>query len=134
MRAWWLCSVVALLVTGCGTASPDLFEVQRSGRDKDANVKLVVSDAGKARCNDGRQLDIGAERLLTARQLARDLEKQAALAIELPPGKDATLTYRVRMEAGEVAFSDRSRGRPETFDRMVAFASDVIENVCKIER
>ena len=56
---------------------------------------------------------MGAERLLTARELERDLETQAALGLELPKGRDAILSYRARLEAGTIAFSDRSRGRPE---------------------
>jgi len=133
VRAWWSCGA-GLLLAGCGAASPDLFEVRRSGEDRNANVTLVVSDGGSVRCNDGEPLAIDAEQLLEARSLARDIERQAALAIELPEGEDPTLSYRVRMEAGEVAFTDRSPGRPQTFNRVVAFTADVVENVCGIER
>ena len=84
----------------------------RSGADRNANVRLLVSDDGTVRCNRGKPVPMGAERLLTARQLERDLETQAALGLELPKGRDAILSYRARLEAGTIAFSDRSRGRP----------------------
>ena len=77
---------------------------------------------------------MGAERLLTARQLARDLEKQAALGLELPAEKGSILSYRVRLEAGTISFSDRSRGIPKSFSRVVAFTSDTARRVCKIQR
>ena len=121
---------LAVLAGGCGSPSADLFEVVRSGADRNANVRLLVSDDGTVRCNRGKPVPMGAERLLTA----RELETQAALGLELPKGRDAILSYRARLEAGTIAFSDRSRGRPSSFNRLVAFTSDVAKRVCKLER
>lgn len=125
---------LVLLASGCGSPSADLFEVRRSGADRNANVRLLVSDDGTVRCNKGKPVPLGAERLLTARELERDLETQAALGLELPDGRNASLSYRARLEAGTIAFSDRSRGRPASFNRLVAFTSDVAERVCWLER
>ena len=130
-----LASLAALLLlAGCGAPSADLFEVVRSGKDANANVRLLVSDDGTVRCNKKKPVPMGGDRLLTARELARDLEKQAALGLELPPEKGSILTYRVRLEPGTIEFSDRSRGIPKSFSRAVAFTSDVTKNVCKITR
>jgi hypothetical protein len=126
-------AVALLLLTGCGTASPDLFEVRRSGEDRAANLTLVVSDGGTVTCN-GQEHALDADRLLTARELARELSEQAELGIELPPGPGAVLSYRVRMEAGTVSFSDTSRGNPRAFLRLAAFTKDVAERVCGIVR
>jgi hypothetical protein len=125
---------VVLLASGCGSPSADLFEVVRSGADRNANVRILVSDDGTVRCNGGKPAPMGAERLLTARQLARDLDTQAALGLELPKGRGAILSYTARLEAGTISFSDRSRGRPGSFNRLVAFTSDVAKGVCKLER
>jgi hypothetical protein len=128
-------SAVALLValSGCGSRAPDLFVVERSGPDRNANVELLVSDGGSVTCN-GKEHPLDAERLLTARRLEHDLSPQAELSIELPPGPGTELSYRVRMEAGTIAFSDRSAGVPQTFQRLAAFTKDVTERVCGIER
>jgi hypothetical protein len=126
--------LVALGLTGCGGESADLFQVKRSGADPNANVDLVVNDGGTVTCNRGEPIALPGTRLLDARELARDLEDQATLSIELPPGPGATLRYDVRVSNGSVAFSDTSKNRPAAFDRLVAFSADVIENVCKIER
>jgi hypothetical protein len=128
-------SAVALLValSGCGSRAPDLFVVERSGADRNANVELLVSDGGSVKCN-GTEHPLDAERLLTARRLEHDLSPQAELSIELPPGPGTELSYRVRMEAGTIAFSDRSAGVPQTFQRLAAFTKDVTERVCGIER
>ena len=131
--AAWL-ALMVLVATGCGSPSGDLFEVVRSGADRNANVRILVSDDGSVRCNKGKPVPMGAARLLTARQLSRDLEKQAALGLELPKGRGAILSYSARLEAGTISFSDRSRGRPATFNRLVAFTSDVAKAVCKVKR
>lgn len=126
--------VAAALAAGCGTPPADLFEVTRSGRDPNANVRVLVGDGGTVKCNDAEPKPIDGPTLLEARDIARELGAQAELAIELPPGENATLRYRVRTEAGTVAFSDRSEGRPKVFDRVVAFTAKVTEDVCGIER
>jgi len=123
-----------LLVGGCGAPSADLFEVVRSGKDRNANVRLLVSDDGTVRCNRREPVPLGAERLLTARELARDLETQAALGLELPRPRGSILSYRVRLEDGTIAFADRSRGLPPAFNRVAAFTADVAERVCKLNR
>jgi hypothetical protein len=124
----------AVTVAGCGSPSPDLFEVTRSGADRNANVRLLVSDAGTVTCNDAKPKALTGPQLLEARDVARELSKQAALAIQLEPEKDSTLRYEVKTEGGNVAFSDTSRGRPKAFNRLVAFTADVAENICGIER
>jgi len=128
-----LALLLALAVAGCGTAPPDLFVVERSGADRNANLELVVSDGGSVSCN-GKEHPLDADRLLAARQLLRDLSPQAELSIELPPGPNSDLSYRVSMESGTIAFSDTSRGVPRTFLRLAAFTKDVAERVCGIER
>ena len=77
----------AVALAGCGTPSPDLFEVKRSGADRNANVTVVVNDGGQVSCN-GKQPP--ARRRPPARapaQVLRDLEPQAELHLELPRGR-----------------------------------------------
>jgi hypothetical protein len=126
--------VAVAVLAGCGSPSADLFEVVRTGADRNANVRLLVSDDGTVRCNRRKPVPMGTDRLLTARQLARDLDKQAALGLELPRERGSILSYRARLEAGTIAFSDRSRGLPRSFSRLEAFTADVAERVCHIER
>ncbi len=128
-------AVAALLLAlaGCGSASPDLFEVERTGADRNANVTMVVNDGGHVTCN-GKEHALDADRLLRARELARRLAEQAELGVELPPAEGTNLSYKVRMEAGTVSFSDTSRGNPQAFLQLAAFTKDVAERVCEIVR
>jgi hypothetical protein len=125
--------LLAATLGGCGAAAPDLFEVRRTGPDRPANLTLVVSDNGRVTCN-GAEHQLDADRLLQARELERKLSEQAELGLELPAGPRSVLSYRVRMEAGTVAFSDTSRGSPQSFYELAAFTKDVAEDVCGIER
>jgi len=121
------------VLAGCGAPSADLFEVRRTGSDRAANVTMVVNDGGSVTCN-GSEHRLDADRLLRARELARELAKQAELGIELPPGPAANLSYRVRMQEGTVSFSDTSKGNPPAFFAAAAFTKDVTERVCGIVR
>lgn len=129
-----LAVVVAGLAGGCGTPSADLFVVNRSGSIPGAELKLLVSDGGTVRCNDGDERELGDERLLEARELARGLDPYAKRDLTLPPGPNAVLTYRVLLEEGTVRFSDTSRGQPPAFRRLAAFTRDVAINVCRLPR
>ena len=92
-----------------------------------------MSDGGSVRC-DGKEHPLDAERLLTARQLLRDLEPQAELGIELPAGPGTQLSYRASMERRDDRLLRPLRGRANTFQRLAAFTTDVTERVCGIER
>jgi hypothetical protein len=127
-------ALAAVCLAGCGGESADLFEVQRTGADRNANVDLVVNDGGTVTCNRGKARPLPGRRLLDARELARELEKQASLSIELPRGPGSTLRYVVRTAEGRVSFFDTSPHRPHVFDELVAFSKDVIEDVCGIQR
>ena len=124
---------LALAAAGCGTPPPDLFEVKRSGEDRNANVDVVVNDGGSVTCN-GTEHRLADDLLLRARQVLRDLEPQAELHLELPPGPRSQLRYTARMEAGTVSFADTSRGNPKSFLALAAFTKDVTEDVCGLER
>jgi hypothetical protein len=126
--------LVLALLAGCGSPPADLFVVQRTGTGANARLTLLVQDDGYVVCNRGKARAIPNARLLAARQLARDLEPQAQLHVELPPGPRSVLSYRVRLQAGTVAFSDTSRPLPPAFARLTAFTADVSEDVCGVNR
>jgi hypothetical protein len=126
-------AATALLLAGCGSPAPDLFLVERTGADRNANLTLLVSDDGTVTCN-GKKHAIPGDLLLDARELERRLSPQAELNLALPPGPNHVLSYRVRLEAGTVAFADTSRPLPRSFTELTAFTSAVSEDVCGITR
>jgi hypothetical protein len=129
-------AAAAALAAGCGSPSADLFKVDRTGKGKGAALSLLVSDDGTVRCNGRPPVPVGAERLLEARQLARDLQKQAALGLVLPAGdrRNTTFRYRAELADGTIGFADSSRGQPPTYIRLAAFTRVVARRVCKLRR
>jgi hypothetical protein len=128
-----LAVLVALVLAGCGSRSADLFEVRRSGADRNANLTLLVSDDGTVTCN-GTEHRIDGDLLLRARELTRQISDQAELNLTLPAGPNTVLSYEARMEAGTISFSDTSRPLPRSFAALTSFTSDVAEDVCGIAR
>jgi hypothetical protein len=126
-------ALVALIAAGCGSPSADLFLVNRSGNDRNANLTLLVSDDGTVTCN-GAKHEIPNDKLLDARKLTRALSPQAQLHLVLPPRPGAVLSYKVRMEAGTVTFSDTSRPLPTEFAELELFTKSIAEDVCGISR
>jgi hypothetical protein len=125
--------VLTLLLAGCGGPAGDLFEVQRSGSDRAANLTLVVSDDGFVTCN-GAKKTLPPNLLLRARQLTRDLSPQAELNLALPAGAGTVLTYKARMAAGTITFADTSRPLPQSFTELTVYTKDVAEQVCGVTR
>ena len=126
--------VVCLLLAGCGSPPADVFVVQRTGSGHNARLTLLVQDDGYVICNHGAQRPISSAQLLDARGLARDLEPQAQLHVQLPPGRNSVLSYRVQLQAGTISFSDTSKPLPAAFAKLTAFTADVSESVCGIKR
>lgn len=126
--------VTAAAVAGCGTQPPDLFIVQRTGADENADVKMVVDDGGNVTCNATVQKVLEADQLLQARALSRELTELSYLNLDLPPRSGSDLRYRVDLPSGTIAYADNSADRPPALDRLTAFTAKVTEDVCGIER
>jgi hypothetical protein len=124
----------AALAAACGARAPDLFAVERRGSVPGARLTLVVADNGIARCNGGPERRLPDGLLLAARQLARDLELPAARGLRLPPRPGSVLSYRVRLEAGSVAFADNSAGLPAGLRPLQGFTRTVATRVCGLPR
>lgn len=124
---------LALLLSGCGAPSADLFVVTRTGQGPNAKLTMLVQDDGSVKCN-GKEHPISGRQLLTARQLTRDMSPQAELNVSLPPGPGSVLSYSVRMQAGTIAFSDTSRPLPRSFAELTAFTAEISEDVCGLRR
>jgi hypothetical protein len=128
-----LVAAAALVLAACGQEAPDLFVVKRSGTDRNANLTMVVSDDGTVTCN-GHSHELTSKQLLDARALSRDMGDSAKLALDLPSRPGTVLSYRVRMQAGTIAFADTSRPLPKPLVRLELFTSQVSENVCGLKR
>ncbi len=129
-RRLLLAAGLAAAAAGCGTPSPDLFVVQRTGSVPGAELRMLVSDDG-VRCNDGPRREISSDQLLESRAIATDLApvKQADIAAAEP----VVFGFSVRSESGTLRFADTTT-RPQVLPRLVRHVRDLARNVCGLER
>lgn len=140
--------VVLVVLAACGTPSPDLFVVERTGTIPGAKLTLRVQDGGEVFC-DGRDAGMMASgELIRAREDLRELEGGAVdrqndvtssngpldRNLRLPPGPDSILRYTLRAQEGTVAFSDSSPRQPKVFFKLASLVRDLAKGVCGLPR
>ena len=121
---------LAALLAGCGSPPPDLFVVTRSGGDRNANVRLRVSDGGTVTCN-------GKEHELTRRSCSRRASSRATSRRRPSWGSSSRPGAGRCSPTGSGSSGDGGLRRPLAryagrFNRVVAFTKDVTEGVCGI--
>jgi hypothetical protein len=130
----------ALAAAGCGGPSADLYLVERTGSTPGARLSMLVGDGGSVSCNRGPQEPITSAQLIEARAIADGLNGDeeepgpAMRGVELAPQPGSVLRYRVRSEAGVVAFSDNSQGQPEAFYRLARLTRRLAKEACGLAR
>jgi hypothetical protein len=134
-----VCAVAVAGVTGCGGEAGDLMLVQRTGTIPGARLSLRFTEDGRVGCGRAPLRQLSSAQTLEARDLQRRLAGKdgggpATRHVVLPPGPGAILRYRVSMSAGEVAFSDTSRGQPQAFYGIAQLARSVAQRVCGLPR
>jgi hypothetical protein len=137
-----LAGLGAALAAGCNGPTPaDLWVVSRTGTIPGAKLDVRFIDDGHVSCNRGPAKAISSAQLITAREIRRELDGEkdedvglAEKHIDLPPGSISSLSFRVRSEKGTVAFSDTSKGQPQTFYRIAELTREVAKGVCGLAR
>ena len=119
-------------LTGCGSAAADLFTVTRTAGIPAGNLRLRVTDDGRASCNGGPLVDITSAQLITARQARRDLDKLNSR--RLPAGGQSVFSYRVRTRRAAVAWADDSARQPPVLFRLAKLTRDIAKGPCHLPR
>src|SRR5205807_9958734 len=83
---------------GCGSPSADLFVAKRAGSIPGARLELSVTDDGHVSCNGGKLVEITSAQLITARDVARELQKPAKQHVALPARPGSTLSYAFEID------------------------------------
>lgn len=125
--------LLAAVAGGCGTPSPDLFVVERSGTVPGAKLKLLVSDTS-ARCNDGPTKPLSSEQTIDARVLTDDLRELQVKKEPVPKAADAKIfTFSVRTQEGTLRYPDIAQ-RPDVLPRLTRFVRRTAIDVCGLQR
>lgn len=126
-------ALAGLALAACGTPSPDLFVVQRTGTVPGARFYLLVSDTS-VRCNHGRAIPLTSAQTLEARDILRNLLDLQKHSVTVPPSPPSQLyRFEIRDEAGILRFADTTQ-RPVVLPRTVLFVRRVAIGTCKLTR
>ena len=129
-------AVAALLFTaapGCGTPSPDLFLVNRTGTVPGAKLRLLVSDQ-TTRCNDGPVENLTSAQILEARDIRDELHLIQEGETTVPRAAPAEVfSFAVKTELGTLRYPDTAQ-RPAVLPRLSRFVRRVAIDTCGLER
>jgi hypothetical protein len=122
-----------LAAAGCGTPSPDLFVVKRTGTVPGAKLNLLVSDT-TARCNNGPLKQLTSAQTLDARDILKNLldVQSGNVAVQAAPPFQI-FDYTVQTEQGSLTFADTAQ-RPPILPRLALFTRRVAIDTCGLTR
>jgi hypothetical protein len=125
-----LCGMAALGLAGCfDVQAADLFQMTRQGPG--GRLTFVVNDGGTIRCNGAKARSISNSNLITARDLADDLDTDARAHLHLPVPAGTVTTYSVSLQDGSISFADRNASAKPELARAVLFALQMAQGPCK---
>ncbi len=120
-------------IGGCGTPSPDLFVVERTGSVPGAKLDMLVSDTS-VRCNGAPALPLTSEQTIEARDITDDLRLVQSGAVTVPTAPPAQIfSFAIRTEDGILRFPDTAQ-LPRILPRTVRFVRRLAIDTCKLER
>lgn len=129
-RRLMLTLLAGLLIAGCGlqVSEPDLFVLTRTGQG--SKLTLLINDSGTISCNGAKAKPISDAMLIAARDLTDSLSQDATrkLALAAPPG--TVFSYRIRLQQGDVRFSDRDTGGHKELAQAELFAAQAAQQDC----
>ncbi len=130
MRAVVLGLASAAVVAGCGlnVELPDLFLVTRTGPGP--KLTIVVNESGGLTCNGGRQKTLTSSQLITARDLADNLSKDAQNKLAIPAPPNTVYRYSVKLQQGSISFPDRAAATHKYLGQMEAFVLQAAQQYC----
>jgi hypothetical protein len=123
-------SVTIVLLSGCGfqVSSPDLFLLKRTGEGN--TLTLLVNDGGTIRCNGGRARQIPDSMLISARDLATQLDDDAKANLRLPEGPHSVFHFTVRLQDGSISFPDTAAAQRHELALVEQFALQAAQGPC----
>jgi hypothetical protein len=122
--------LAAVVLAGCGldVASPDLFQVTRSGPGK--RLTLLVNDSGTISCDRAKPISLPDPLLLQARDLATSLNKDVGHRFARSPR--SVFTYQVKVANGTFTFPDTAASSRKELSQLELFVVQAAADPCGI--
>ena len=128
------CALLLSAVAGCGQPSADLFTVTRGGSISGARLRLRVTDDGHVSCNGGALREIPSAQLISARDVARELDKPAKKGVVLRARPGSTLNYTFEIGGDTVRFADNALGQDAEMYKAAYLVRQLARGPCGLPR
>jgi len=117
-------------LAGCGlnVQSADLFLLTRTGSGP--KLTLLVNDSGTIRCNGAKPRPLSDSLLIQARDLSDNLAQDATSRLSLPRSPGTVFSYRLSLQQGTIAFSDRDTKGHQELAQTELFAVQAAQQAC----
>jgi hypothetical protein len=124
--------VTALCLGACGfdVRSADVLLLTRTGQG--STLTLLVNDSGTISCDGRAAKPLDDSLLIRARDLAVNLAGDATDKLHLPAGPGTIFTYRIKLQAGTVVFSDHDTARHPILAQAEVFAAQTAQQACNL--
>lgn len=124
--------VAAVLAAGCGLDinSGDLFLLKRTGGGRP--LTMLVGDGGTISCNGAPARSLPGPLLLSARDLAQQLDSDAKANLHLPSGRRSVYTYSMRLQNGTITFPDTAAAAHHELALAEQFALQAAQGPCHL--
>jgi hypothetical protein len=123
-------AALAVALAGCGldVQQPDLFLLTRTGQG--SKLTLLPNDSGTIRCDGGKTRTLPDALLISARDLAQDLEKDAGRGLTIRPTPGTVFEYRIKLQQGTISFPDSAARRRKELSEATLFAAQAAQRAC----
>ena len=124
---------IALCLAACGfnVRSADVLLLTRTGQG--STLTLLINDGGTISCDGRAAKPLNDSLLIRARDLAVNLAGDATRNLHLPAGPGTIFTYRIRLQAGTVLFSDHDTARHPILAQAEVFAAETAQQACNLD-
>ena len=122
----------ALCLGACGfdVRSADVLLLTRTGQG--STLTLLINDGGTISCDGRAAKPLNDSLLIRARDLAVNLSADATSNLHLPAGPGTIFTYRIKLQAGTVVFSDHDTMRHPILAQAEVFAAQAAQQACNL--
>jgi hypothetical protein len=125
-------ALAACALAGCGVdeQSPDLFLLTRTGQGP--KLTLLANDGGTIRCNGGKPQPLSDKLLISGRDVAKDLDKDARRKLTIPRSAGTVFYYTMKLEHGTIAFPDSAARTRKELSAATLFAAQAAQQSCHL--
>jgi hypothetical protein len=122
----------SLAVCGCGleVQAPDLFLLTRVGEGQ--RLTILVSDGGTIRCDSQKTKPLSDSLLITARDLADNLDNDAKAKLRIAAGPHSVYEYTIRLQDGTISFPDTAAAKRHELSQAELFTVQAAAQACGI--